>query len=75
MLNGLWRGWLVVARTLGRLQARLLLTVVYFVVLAPFALAVRLFLDPMRLRETSSWHWYREGERPAPDLEWARRQF
>ena len=45
------KAWHRITRPIGRLQALLILTLIYFVVLAPFALAVRFFLDPLRLRE------------------------
>ena len=56
MLRALWRGWLRIARKIGQLQSFVLVSLVYFVVIAPFALGVRLFSDPLGLRESHSWH-------------------
>jgi hypothetical protein len=52
-----WRRWVVIAHRLGDAQARVLLSAFYFVILAPFALGLRLFSDPLRLvsRHGSRW--------------------
>ena len=70
----LWDGWRVAARKIGYVQSHLSLTLAYFVVLAPFALAVRLFMDPLRLRGASALQRFPEGDRPVPTLDWDRRQ-
>jgi hypothetical protein len=75
VLKALWRGWLVVARTIGRLQSQLVLTLAYVVVLGPFALAVRLCLDPLRLRGRPDWHPPSAGGPGASVLDAARQQF
>jgi hypothetical protein len=75
MLKALWRGWLTVAKKIGRVQSQLILTLIYFVILAPFALAVRLFLDPMDLRGTRSWRWPQGGAHSTPSLDSVRQQF
>lgn len=51
----LWEGWKRVARRIGDAQARIMLTVFYFVVLAPFALAVRALSDAMRFGAPPAW--------------------
>jgi saxitoxin biosynthesis operon SxtJ-like protein len=56
MLRVLWKGWSSLARKIGYVQSLLILTIIYFVLVAPFALAVRLFVDPLRVRGPSSWH-------------------
>jgi len=70
----LWTGWKRIAHKLGDIQARVLLTVFYFLVVAPFALAIRVFADPLSLKPRTPKGW-----RPRPHgprgLEQARRQF
>ena len=75
VLKRLWSGWLCVARTLGYVQSLLILTLVYFVVIAPFALAVRFFLDPLCLRRAPSWHSLPQEGRSPPTLNSVRQQF
>jgi hypothetical protein len=40
-LRAAWRWWTRVARRIGDFQARIILTVFYYVILAPFALILR----------------------------------
>ena len=56
----------------GSMLSRVLLTVLYFGLLGPFALVYRLFADPLRLRRPeSNWvDWRRDNE----TLRQARRQ-
>lgn len=73
VLKALWRGWLIVARKIGHFQVQVILMLFYFVIMAPFALVMRIFTDPLDLRGTGSW-------RPLPSksiktLEEAKQQF
>ena len=70
-----WARWKAIAHVIGNFQARVLLSVFYFVVAPPFALIVKVWKDPLRLqlhRGTSGWI-----ERPAAETspEAGRRQF
>jgi hypothetical protein len=71
----LWDGWARVARRIGDLQARLLLSVFYFVVLGPFALGVRLGSDPLRLRRGARPRWGERTRLSGDPRALARRQF
>jgi hypothetical protein len=71
-LRRLWEGWKRIGRKVGDFQARVLLTVFYFVMLAPFAVIVRWKADPLGLKGTRGWHPVAPG---APAAERARRQF
>ena len=55
MVRRLWAGWKRVGRRFGDFQARLLLTVFYFLILAPFALVVRFKADPLGLKRGGGW--------------------
>ena len=59
---------------IGDIQARILLTLLYFAIFGPFAIAVRLRSDPLGLKHGTSRGW-----RPITDaqtaMEEARRQF
>jgi hypothetical protein len=74
-LKALWRAWVVGARAIGRVQSQLILGIVYVAVLPPFALAVRLLVDPLRPRPVPRWHWFTPDERGVPTLDRVRRQF
>jgi hypothetical protein len=62
-----------VARVIGAVQSRIVLTLVYFVVLAPFALAVRFGTDPLGLRQRGGWRWL-PSSRAGVTLDAVRRQ-
>jgi hypothetical protein len=52
-----WEKWKKLAKRIGDFQARLILSVLYFVVVAPFALIVRFGADPLSIKP------HREGWR------------
>lgn len=68
-----WKAWLRLATLIGDFQARVVLSLFYFVVVLPFGMAIRFFADPLGIkgRRQSTWA-------PFPDrshtLEAARRQ-
>lgn len=75
LVHRFWRTWRRLARRIGDAQARVVLSVVYFLVIAPFALVVRLATDPLALDPGTPKGW---RTRPTPTehaLERARRQF
>lgn len=70
-----WNKWKRIAHTIGNFQARFLLSIFYVVVVGPFALGLKLFSDPLRLRPGTPGGWL---PRPSPDPDptvRARRQF
>lgn len=69
----MWARWKVVAHVIGNFQARVLLTLFYFVIVPPFALIVKLAKDPLGLRPPRGASFW--GTRPETDPGAARRQF
>lgn len=74
LVKALWRRWTRIAHAIGTFQARLLLTVLYVLLLPPFALIARFSADPLRLRPATPPAWL-PRPRQAPTLEDERRQF
>jgi hypothetical protein len=72
-VRALWARWKRVAKRIGDVQARILLTIFYFLVLAPFALVVRWGMDPLAIKTAAGWR-AKEGSSGTP-LERASRQF
>jgi hypothetical protein len=71
----LWEWWKRFAQRVADVQARLLLTALYFLVVFPVALLLKLLADPLALkrgRQVAS-RWVPRAAR-ATDLEEARRQ-
>jgi hypothetical protein len=50
ILAQIWKKWRAFGRVIGDFVGRLVMTVFYFTIAAPFGLAVRLFSDPLMLR-------------------------
>lgn len=73
-LRRLWKWWRQFAELVGNFQARLLLTALYFVLLAPVALPLRAFRDPLRRRPKGASLWLQRPDRLA-SLDSARRQY
>jgi hypothetical protein len=75
LLKLVWERWKLIAHAIGDVQARVLLSLFYFVIVAPFAAGVKLLSDPLALRARAVPGWL---PRPAgaDDAETqARRQF
>jgi hypothetical protein len=67
-----WRAWTKIAHRIGNFQARVLLTIFYFVLVLPFGIAVRLFGDPLRFKHLPN-QWL-DHPNDSYDLEWAKKQ-
>lgn len=67
-----WQGLLACAKTLGRVQTWLVLTLFYFLLLAPVALIFRCVADPLGLRRRGS-PW-RPKQEPPDRWAWAKAQ-
>jgi hypothetical protein len=71
-LLGKWKHF---GHRMGGFQSRVLLSFLYFILVSPFALAVKWFSDPLRIKrpsQESHWHIRKEEEQ---DIEQFRRQF
>jgi hypothetical protein len=72
--RAVWQWWTRVARRIGDVQARVLLSVFYFAILGPFALVLRRG-DPLGIRPGGVPRGWRPREAvPRPTAEHARRQ-
>ncbi len=75
MLKRLWRGWQAIAKTIGRVQSAVILALTYYVVMAPFAIAARLFGDPLGLAAGPAWRTPERQPGAATPLDNVRQQF
>ncbi len=72
----LWEGWKSFARLMGGFQSRVLLSLFYFFVVTPFGLGVRVFGDPLFLRQTRKLsNWIPRDETSPTSIEEAKKQF
>ena len=74
-LRAAWQWWKRIAEKIGHFQAKLLWGLLYFVVVAPFAVGVKVFSDPLRIKKKSSDSWWVEHPRQTLTVEDAHRQF
>jgi hypothetical protein len=73
-LARLWRGWKRVAHKIGDFQARLILVLFYFVILAPFSLLVKRS-DPLGIRKKALRGWQQRDTDTVPPLQKIVRQW
>jgi hypothetical protein len=59
MLKRIWEAWKVVAKKIGEFNARVILTLFYFVFLAPLALVIRKS-DPLGIRKNKHQRWLKK---------------
>ena len=70
----LWKGWKSVAHKIGNFQARLILILFYFLILAPFALIIRK-VDPLGMRKNIRHGWQNRIADSTPSQQKAYRQW
>ena len=70
----LWARWKRIAHKIGDFQARVLMTVFYFVILGPVALVLRWRSDPLAIKPGTRKGWSHQEVRDGPPMVQARRQ-
>ena len=75
MRKKLWERWKQIAKKIGDVQARVILTVVYFIIVGPFALILRLAADPLSLKKSAKPAWHEKPEPKESALKRAMNQF
>lgn len=74
VLQRIWRGWKKVGQAIGDFIARLVLSLFYFTIFVPFALAVRFLKDPLGVKTHANPGWWLERKTRDLTIEDARRQ-
>ena len=70
-----WQGWKSFSARMGNYQGRMLLILFYFFVITPWGFILRLFSDPLHIRESSPASYWIQRESLQADMEEAQRQF
>jgi hypothetical protein len=74
LVSRFWTKWKSIAHKIGNFQARLILVLFYFLILAPFALLVKRS-DPLGIKKNSPHGWLDRAPETRPPLEKAIRQW
>jgi hypothetical protein len=75
LLKALWVRWKIIAHKIATFQSRVLLFVFYYLVMAPFAIGMRLVSDPLQLRPNARPVWFPRQTHHGDIRMTARRQF
>jgi hypothetical protein len=70
-----WTKWKLISRRVGETQARIVLTVFYFTIMAPFGMIRTHLADPLQLKPSAQGPTWASRQRRQPTLDDARRQF
>lgn len=74
LINKLWQSWGDFSKRIGNFQSRIVLSLFFFILVLPFALPVKMFSDPLRIRyQGTESHWLPKTKTEV-DLEHFRRQ-
>jgi hypothetical protein len=74
-LRALWEAWKLVAHAIGKVQARVVFSLLYIVLLGPVAVVLRLVSDPLRHRHPPASNWRARAPQAGDPWAGARRQF
>jgi hypothetical protein len=69
-----WENWKRIGKKIGEFQSRVVLGLFYFVIVCPFALAIRLACDPLGIKPGRTRGWQPRKRGAEISLENARRQ-
>jgi len=71
----IWDRWQRFGQLIGDLFARIVLTILYFTILVPFGVGVRLFGDPLRIKSDNQGTCWTKYSGTEANLLLSRRQF
>lgn len=75
LFRNLWYCWKGFSQRMGSFQSRVILSLFFFVIVSPFALAVKVFSDPLRIKHSRGDSYWLEKRTFPSELEEFRRQF
>ena len=75
VLKRIWQRWGDLSKRIANFQSRITLSLFFFILVSPLALAVKIFSDPLRIKSQGSGSLWLPRTRIEVDLEQFRRQF
>jgi len=74
-MDKLWNRWKKISAKILDKEAGLILSILYFVLVAPFALILKTFADPLNLKSKSNSFWFEKETDNVSGLEALKRQY
>lgn len=74
ILKKIWLAWKRLGQFIGDIVGRIVLTLLYFTIVLPFGVGVRLFSDPLKIKRTPTPSFWHPRQSVSNTLEEARRQ-
>jgi hypothetical protein len=71
----IWQSWNDFSKRMGSFQSRILLSLFFFILVSPYAIAVKVFSDPLNIKYQSRTSWWIPKKEIKNELEQYRRQF
>lgn len=75
LVKRLWQSWGNFSKRTGNFQTRIFLSLFFFILVSPLALAVKVFSDPLSIKHESDNSYWLSKIKSETDLEQFRRQF
>lgn len=75
LLRGLRKGWKEFSQRMGNFQSRVILSLFFLVIVSPFALAVKVLSDPLRIKRSRGDSFWLAKRKAPSELKEYRRQF
>ncbi len=73
--KNLWQRWLIFSKRVAEFQSRVILSLFYFTFVMPFALAIKLFSDPLGIKYKTGKSYWLPKRLIEDSLKESRRQF
>jgi hypothetical protein len=71
----LWPSWKNFSKRMGSFQSQILLSLFFFLFISPFALAMKMLSDPLKIKEKSTKSYWLEKTEKKLDIDEFKRQF
>jgi len=75
IFNKLWQNWKDFSKKIGIFESRIMLSLFFFIFISPFALAVKLFSKPLKIKMQDDESYWLLRKEIKNDLEQYKRQF
>jgi len=74
-LKRTWQRWKNFSKRMESFQSRVILSLFFFLFVSPFALAVKIFSDPLKIKPQGGKSYWQPRRELTPDLDHFRKQF